>query len=263
MAKKKKMIVQKPFHQGSLMDELFLKRSASVAGYVLASGLIYMLLGSLFTFDNVILRIALNLALLAFANGMLYVNGLNAGVADVTHGEIVYRRLAEGREAAPKAAARCFHPFKGLLCGLAGVAPFLILCLVLAFIAQQETFVLGALPGWLSPFERQPEIGEALSYYHRPLSMGLEDYLRIVIRILLMPYTNILTTDNSLAMLWLERLSPLISLIPALCYGAGYFGGPRARAQVHTDIAADNRKRKRKAEKIRKARASQEPEQLI
>jgi len=79
----------------------------------------------------------------------------------------------------------------------------------------------------------------------------------------MMPYMNIVNTGNAAAALWLERLSPILMLIPAAAYGFGYRGGPLARAQIHTDIAAAKRKQKRREAKQAASRKADEPEQLI
>lgn len=263
--KKKRKLVTKPFHQGLPMDHRLARRAVSVAGYLLTSYLLYLVLGAMLVFDNAFIRIVTNVALILLASGVVYYNGITTGVADVTHGEIIYRRLEEGKPVPEQDKARCFHPAKGFVSALVGVLPFLILTLMLAFIAQLQTFQLGGLPDWLEGFERRPEIGGALSYYHRTTPMGLENYLRILVRIMMMPYVNIIGADNALAMLWLERLSPLSCLIPVVCHGLGYLKGRSVRMQVHTDIAASKRKKKRQAAKKRREqpRKSGEPERLI
>ena len=261
--KKKKKLVQKPYQRGALADQLLLKRSLSVAGYILTTYLLYLIVGTILVFDGAFGRILTNGLLILLSLGLVYANGLNAGVADVTYSEIIYQRKESGRQVSPADAARCFHPLKGFLNGMVGSVPFFIICLVLALTAQLQTFSLGPLPDWLEGFERRPEIGGALTYYHQPIQMELTDYVRIIVRVMMMPYMNIVGSDNALALLWLERFSPLLCLLPAVAYAVGYQGGPKARSQVHTDIAASQRKRKRQEEKRRKARAAQEPERLI
>ena len=73
---------------------------------------------------------------------------------------------------------------------------------------------------------------------------------------------NLVTPENAESLLLLERLSPLLVLIPGLCYGWGYTRGVNERSRVHTSIAAGNRRRARKEAKARKARAASTPKQL-
>ena len=64
-------------------------------------------------------------------------------------------------------------------------------------------------------------------------------------------------------MLLLERLSPILVLLPALAYGLGYTRGPAQRSRILTGIAEGVRKQKRREKKERKARhSSRGPEQL-
>ncbi|MBQ2700592.1 MAG: hypothetical protein IJF65_05470 [Clostridia bacterium] len=262
MAKKKRKIVHKPFQKGAPADSNLLRRSLGVAGSVLVSCLLYLFLGTILVFDQMLLRLVANLLLIAGASVLIYFSGLNTGVSDVTFGEIIHRRIENGQSPERRELARCYHPFKGFLCGLAGVSPFLIICLALAFTTQMQTFTLGVLPDWVASFERRPEIGAALQYYHREIPMGVIDYLRLIVRVIMMPYMNIVGSSNALGMLWLERLSPLLCLIPAIAYGLGYQGGVNVRAQVHTDIAAAKRKQKRREARQMTARKSNEPERL-
>ena len=93
--------------------------------------------------------------------------------------------------------------------------------------------------------------------------MTLTAFCRIVIRMLLMPLVAIVGTTNFDGLLLLERISPVLVLIPAVVYGWGYSRGPQVRARVHTSIAASKRKRARKEKRMqRERRMRNEPEQL-
>ena len=90
------------------------------------------------------------------------------------------------------------------------------------------------------------------------------DVLRLIVRMSIMPYVNLVGSTNKDGLLLLERFSPLLALIPGLVYGWGYTQGVAVRSQVHTDIAAGKRKQKRKEKKARQQRQAQRkgPEQL-
>ena len=65
--------------------------------------------------------------------------------------------------------------------------------------------------------------------------------------------------------LLLERLSPLILLLPAAVYGTGYRTGKKIRTRIHTVISENDRKRVRKEKKRIRERNSPRikgPEQL-
>ena len=55
--------------------------------------------------------------------------------------------------------------------------------------------------------------------------------------------------NNKYALLTIERLSPLILLIPAVSYGTGYMTGRKIRTRIHTVISENDRKRIRKENK--------------
>jgi len=267
--KKKIKIVKKPFTRGQIHDKATLKRSLGVFGSIFMALFIHLVIGAMLVWDNLFMRVLTNIIMVALGLGLLYANGINAGNADVTLGEIIYKRQEEGRSVKPAEVACCYNRLKPLVCGGLGVLPYLIMCLILAFTAQLQVFTLSSLPSWISTLERQPEIGNALAYYHESISMGLTDILRIVVRMLLMPFVNMLGAENAHAMLWLERFSPVLCLIYPLAYVIGYLQGPKTRTQVHTDIAANIRKKKRQEKKkIAQRRAGQprqpkQPEQLI
>lgn len=263
MAKKKRKLVQKPFQKGALTDKKLFKRGLPVLGYVLISLFLYLMIGSSLTFENVLLRVIANLMLSAFVWLIIYFSGLSNGTTDVAQGESVYRRQELGHNVNAQDVACGYHPLKGFVCGLVGCLPFFIICLIVAFTTQLKTYSLGVLPDWVESFERQSTIGDALLYYHRDVSVSLTETLRMAVRILLMPIVNIVSSSNAPAVLWVERLSPILCLIPALIYGLGYQGGPKARTQVHTDIAAAKRKQKKLEAKRLAARKSDEPERLI
>ena len=146
--------------------------------------------------------------------------------------------------------------------GLVGSLPVLVCAVLLAMVAQRQMSGLGALPGWIGTLQRRPEVGAALSYYNVIEPMTMEDTLRVIIRMMIMPFVNMVGSSNRDGLLTLEKLSILPLLMPALSYGIGYMQGVSVRTQVHTDIARGKRKRAKKERKQRQARMNKEPEQL-
>jgi len=158
----------------------------------------------------------------------------------------------------------CFHPLKGYLNALLGMIPFLICAIWLALIAQRQYPGAGTLPSWLDSYQDREEIMAPLASYTQTNGPGVEDILRLIVRIAVMPFVNMIGAENRDGLLLLERLSPLILLLPVIAYGTGYLQGVREREKILTGIAESERKRVRKEKKERKRRAaeSREPEQL-
>ena len=140
--------------------------------------------------------------------------------------------------------------------------PLFLIAAVLALTTSRQITTAGALPAWMSSMAEDPEFSSALSAYVVGQSIGVTDILRVLIRMELLPWVNLIGSENSGALLIMERLSPVLVLIPGLCYGWGYTRGVNERSRVHTSIAAGNRRRARKEAKARKARAASTPKQL-
>ena len=97
--------------------------------------------------------------------------------------------------------------------------------------------------------------------------MGLVDILRIIVRLTVMPFISLVGTSDHYGVYLIEKLSPLILLLPACAYGTGYLTGPSVREKVHTAISENDRRRERREKKERRIRAGiaakpKEPEKL-
>ena len=205
------------------------------------------------------------------ACAVFYASGISRGSIAVNQGEIMHDREETGRPYTAEEKSRCFHPAKGFFNGLFGCLPLLVICTILALIAHKQSYTIGALPSWLSGItDQRPEVAEPLAYYSVSTGLGLEGILRIFVRIYCMPFVSMLGATNYDRMLLLERVSPLLALIPGLMYGIGYTQGVKVRTKVHSEIAASKRKRKKNAKKKnapfqmkeKKPRTPKGPEQL-
>ena len=157
----------------------------------------------------------------------------------------------------------CFHHLKGYITGIIGTLPFLIAAVYLAVLTKPQMTGAGTLPSWMQSYAQRSDIGSALINYTQPEGMTLLDYVRTLIRICIIPFVNIIGSSNQQGMAVVERLSPLILLLPAAAYGTGYIQGKRIRSKIHTAIKENNKKRIRIEKKKRAARIrSREPEQL-
>ncbi len=256
--------VTKPFMRGSIFDNGTIKSAIYFYFALLLMVLANLLLGSMASWDMAWLNILFNAVLVLMIYAVFYVNGASKGTAAVNHGEMMLQRQQSGRMVDEKDRARCFHPGKGFLIGVLGSLALLSCALVLAVTAKLQYSGIGALPSWISALQRQPEMQAALAYYGQAVELTVEDITRLLVRLHILPYVNMVGATNREGLLILERISPVIALLPALCYGVGYTQGVRMRTRVHTDIAAGKRKRAQKERRQRQARikASKEPEQL-
>ena len=257
--------VTKPFLTGSVTDEQTPMAALGFFGVlILAAFMTFIVCGAL-TMDSAAVRIALNAAVEILVLLVMYNSAVHKGAEAVARGEILYQKQEKGREFSASERSICFHPGKGFVNALLGTLPVLICAVILAIVARRQTTGAGSLPNWLSAYQGRSDISCALAAYNGNAAMGLEDILRIVVRVSLMPFVSILGSENPDGMLTLERLSPVLVLLPAMAYGLGYLRGWQERTKIHTGIAESNTRRarrERKARKARMARTPKGPEQL-
>ncbi|MBR6524572.1 MAG: hypothetical protein IKT57_01215 [Clostridia bacterium] len=248
--------VQKPYLKGTVYNAGALKRSGKILLYYIIYMFFFLMVGAALNFKSMLLNVLLNAGAVVATIGMTYMEGLKNGDSDVSVGEIAHVRRESGREVEKADMDRSYHPLKGALIALIGAAPLLLLGLVHAVCAEPQTYTLGTLPGWLDSISAE-EVQLPLAYYNRDTSMGMIQVVRILVRLSLLPYINIISTENIQVLLLLDRISPLLMLLPALGYAAGYLRGPVSRSYTHGKIAANTRRHKRKQQKEQKARQSQ------
>ena len=260
--KKKIKPVTKPFLRGSAVDSATAKSAVSFFFSLFLVIVANFLLGTVSMWEAAWLNIAFNSALVLVIVAVYYQNGSAKGAVAVTQGEVMHQREADGRSVNPKDRALCFHPAKGFIIGILGSVPVLICAVLLALVAQKQYTGMGSLPSWITTLQRQTEMGDALAIYGQSASLGMEGILRIIVRMFMMPWVNMVGAANREGLLWLERLSPVVVLLPAIGYGLGYLQGVKIRTLVHTNIALGKRKRAHKEKKQRTARMNKGPEQL-
>ena len=258
--------VRKPFLTGSVTDERTIRNCLKFFGTILIVFFVAFIACASATFDNRILRVFLNSAVIILVLIILFNNGSRWGTDDVARGEILYQKKEKGSYFADSERRLCFHPMKGYLTGLIGTIPILIPAILLAVNTSVQMTESGMLPSWMQAYVKRSDIGNALINYTQPEGMQIIDYLRTIVRISILPFVNIVGSSDKNGLVILERLSPLILILPAAAYGTGYLSGRSIRTQIHTAISENNRKRIRREQKKRKARNAQtnrrEPEQL-
>lgn len=266
-AKKKHKIekVSKPYMKGDMFDRTTLPGALKFFVGTVLMAVIFLIIGVMMNLENQWVNIALNVCIVIAAYLFFQQIGLGAGADAVNQGEIMYARQEKGRPVAEWERSMCYHPLKGFVSALIGSAPLVLCALVLACTAERQVSSLGTLPAWVGGLEGREEIGAALTYYHETAGMSLQSALRLVIRMATMPYVNMIGAADKDGMLLLERISPILNMLPAFAYGIGYMGGVGVRTNVHTNIALGKKKAKRKQAKERRMRQQQTrrgPQQL-
>lgn len=263
-AKKKTAEIAKPFLRGAPTDENTVRLALKFFGSLLLIAFMSFIVCSMTSFDSVFLRILVNGAIEALILLILFSKGADLGTDGVARGEILYQHVQNGQPVSSGERKIPFHSCKGFLIGVCGTVPLLLPAVILALTAEKQMTGAGTLPSWMETFMRRPEIGGALAAYTQAVSVSFTDIIRLIVRIAMMPFVSMAGADNRGLLLLLERLSPLILLLPALAYGIGYLQGPARRKTVHTEIAENRRKRISREKRERKKRniVHKEPEQL-
>ena len=249
--------IKKPYLTGRPFGRQVFSRLWRVVGLYVLFVFLYLILGTALTFGNTVLRVSVNVLLFLAMCALTYMEGLRNGDADVAFAEIAYTRRENGKNVDEEDLQKCFHPLKGFVTAILGALPFLLCALVYALIVHKQTYQLQSLPSWVGSYSTAEDIMLPLSYYQREVSLGLEGVLRIVVRLMIYPFVNMVGASNINGMYLMDRISPLIVLIPALTYGFGYLYGPSSRALTHGSIASNRRKQKRRQRRERKARQKQ------
>lgn len=249
----------KPFLQGAPTDENTVRQALKFFGALLLVGFMSFLVCSMTSFDSAILRVGINIVIEALILMIFFNRGATLGTEGVARGEILFQHVQKGQEVAESEKRIPFNRFKGFLTGLLGTALFFILALLLALTAQKQMTGAGVLPSWMESYMRRSEISGALVSYTQSVSFSAADILRIIIRVMMMPFVSMAGAENRDLLLLLERISPLLVLLPAVSYGAGYLQGPSQRKKIHTEIAANARKRKNRERRERRIRNNSVP----
>lgn len=264
--KKTVKTVRKEFLKGNAADENTAKSSLVFFGSLLLLYFISFIISAM-TSGSGIIQIVVSIAIISLTLITFFGRGNAHGAEAVTRGEILWQKQEKGQAFSESEKKICFHPMKGYLIGLIGTIPLILIAVVFALKTQVLTTTAGALPSWMQAYLRRDDVSGPLVSYTQSAGMGLTDILRIIVRLAIMPFISLISSTDRYGVLVMERLSPLILLIPACAYGTGYLTGPGARAKVHTAISENNRKRKSREKKERRMRAGisakpKEPQQL-
>ncbi len=256
--------IEKPILMGTYHGKdawkLAFKRFISV----LLISILYLIIGILVTMDQVAFSLIMTLLITGLLFYYQFVSGATQGEKDASFSEIMYQRHQEGKTIVSIDRHHCFHPMKGFFATFMGLLPYLIFTIIFACITEIETYQLGVLPSWTSSYLGQSEISDALNYYNLGVGMQAIDIMRVITRAMVMPFITTANYVSKEAVLFVERISPLLITIAPIGYGFGYTQGVKIRIRINTGIQQGVAKKKRKQRKERKARqASSTPERLI
>ena len=262
---KNEPVISKPYMAGAPTDEYTLRNALKFFGMILLCMFITFIVCSMTGFNSAILRVFVNLVIEALILTLLYAKGAKLGEENTARGEILYQHDGKGEDISASERRIPYHPLKGFMIGLMGSSLILIIAVILALTAERQMTSAGAMPSWTEAFMQRSEFRDAVSYYTESSSATITDFLRIIVRIMIMPFVSIAGSENKDLMLTFERISPLLVLLPAAAYGIGYMQGPNMRTRVHTEIAANKRKRiarEKREMKARKLHVPKGPQQL-
>lgn len=256
--------VSKPFLRGKPTDHNTFKKAAAFLGVLLMMAFVSVIACSMFLTGIEVIRVILNAAVEILILTICFSNGASRGTDDVAKGEVLLQQRNDGRPEDPAETATAWHALKGFTIAILGTLPILIVAVILAVTTEKVMTGSGALPNWVASYQSRDGVGEALTAYARTTPMTVTSLARLVVRLFLMPFVSIIGAENKELMLLMERISPLLTLLPAIAYGIGYLNGPKLRARVHTEIHENLKKRKKKETRERKKRAAavKTPEQL-
>ena len=252
--------VAKPYLTGKPWNQNSVRRALRIFGIMAAFAFAWLIVGSALNMESTVLRVLLNGALILVLLAVMFNQGASDGDTDVSFGEICYMQKKEGRKVSPDDEARCYHKLHGLLAGLAGVLPYLVVAVIYAVTAVKQVYSLQTLPAWVSAYSGIEGVGDALVYYQREVAVTAADIMRIIVRVLCLPYVNMFAYSGADLMLLVDRLSPVFMLLPAVAYWIGCLQGPRSRALVHGSIQFSQRRKERKRLREQKKRNARKPE---
>lgn len=255
--------VSKPYLRGDVYDRTSFPGALKFFAGTVVMAVVFLIVCMMMNWEQQWLNIAVNSAVLLLTYMMFAQFGMNAGADAVNQGEIMYSRQEKGRPVADWERKLCYHPLKGLLTALIGSIPIVLCSVVLALVAERQMSGIGTLPSWVGSLENRPEFGAALAVYHETGRLTLQSAMRMIVRMTTMPFVNMIGAGNSDGMLIMERISPVLNLLPAVAYGLGYMNGVGVRTTVHTNIALGKKKARRKQAKERRNRTQRSgPQQL-
>ncbi len=243
-----------------------LRSAGKILVYILALGMLSLMLAQLLMTKNHALRILLNAVAFGGVWALLFLEGGAQGQKAVAHDRMLAQRVEQVAE--PDKRAGRYRPMRGALAALLAALPLFLAASALAVLAKPYTYALQDLPLWLAGYRERADIGAPLAYYAVHSAPAAADYLRIGVRLVIMPAAYIAGGFGTAASLLLDRLSPLLVLLLPSAFALGYLRGPaldRKMLARNEQAKAEHQKkiaRKKKRERQRQSQGK-DPRRLI
>lgn len=229
------------YNMGKLLSTNTFKLALGVFLSNLLLILIFLVFGTLLIFDNIIFAVLINLAFLSLCFYFYISNGISKGEKQAAKSEIAFTAQVENKNF--EGLNECYHPLKGLLAVIIGMAPMLFVAIVFSIIAKKIEYQLPSLPQWLNPYLIQTDMGLPLQFYSEKTVLGLEGILRIIVRTMCLPYVSMISPLGNTGLYFVDKLSPILILIVPSGFALGYYFGKSYRVNVNNTIK-NNRIRK-------------------
>ena len=177
-------------------------------------------------------RAAIGAALACCMALLLYSEGLNSGVADISASRTCAQAIKDGRTLSEKEDASCYHPLKALATVIVFFGIPLVLAIVVALNAREYTYTLQSLPSWLTgTYGTRSDVMAPLAAYEQTGGMVIMDWLRLFVRLFILPMINLFEDPQKMTAM-IDRLSPLMLLLLPAAYMVGYLLSPRRADKI-------------------------------
>ncbi|MBR5225015.1 MAG: hypothetical protein IKV90_05050 [Clostridia bacterium] len=231
------------------------------AGRIVPMLILLIIMGFMFTgiqaIEAYMIRLVLAGVLGAVILLLMYSEGLNCGVADISVSRTCAQAIKDGRKLEEKEESRGYHPVKALATvALVFGVPF-VLAVIVALNAKEYTYVIQSLPTWLTgSYGARADVMAPLAAYNNPQGMAALDWMRMIVRLFELPLVNLFEDPQKMTAM-VDRFSPLMIAIMPIAYMIGYLASP-SRAEK---IAKLNRRAKKVA--VRRAERRKVGPELI
>lgn len=206
------------------------------AGKIAPMLILIIVLGLMFTgiqaIEMYIIRVVLSAVLCFCAAFLLYAEGLNRGVADISASRSCAQAEADGRALSAKEDASCYHPLKALCAALAVFILPMACAIIVALNAREYTYTLQSLPSWLtSTYGARSDVMTPLAAYEQAGGFTLLDWVRMFARLFILPMINLFEDPQKMTAT-IDRLSPLMLCVLPAAYMIGYLLAPNRSRKI-------------------------------
>lgn len=231
----------------------YLSEARGIAGKMVVIAIVLVVLGlmssALQGIESMLWRSVISAVMIFAVLAYFFSEGLAKGAFDAANSRQIAKLEKDGHAISANMDASCYHPLKVV----AGLALFfavpLALAAYLAVITKPYTYALQDLPTWMSAnYAMREDVFAPLSAYTHMQAVSASEWVRVIVRLLIMPYINLFEDPMRMVQL-IDRLSPVMMLSYPLSYFVGYLFGPRSDAKLKTQQKKAKRAAVRKQQK--------------